>query len=222
MKRYFYLRVKKIYTKDIVVMGLMLSLYLILNLTTAYSFTQFYLSLNVKLIPIFVLAAYTDWLRTLIVAILGGIIGFFLPTNADAGIPLAYIFDYWIPLLLVAVCSIFLPREFKTKKEKISKSEKRMMSKTQRIKIWFLEKKQWFKWMGLWIIIISIYAFLGFWSKTFAGVLFYSAGAVEKNQNVWIFSMSVNGINSVFDWGIYLATIPVVCYTVYPVAKNIY
>ncbi|ATZ21241.1 energy-coupled thiamine transporter ThiT [Mesoplasma tabanidae] len=222
MKRYFYLRVKRINTKDIVVMGLMLALYLILNLMTAYSFTQFYLSLNIKLIPIFVLAAYTDWLRTLIVAILGGIIGFFLPTNADAGIPLAYVFDYWIPLLLVAICSIFLPREFKSKKVKVSKKSKLMMSKTERFNLWFKEKNDWFKWTGVWILIISIYALLGFWSKTFAGVLFYSAGAVEKNQNVWIFSMSVNSVNSVFDWAIYLATIPVVCYTIYPVAKNIY
>ncbi|ATQ35198.1 hypothetical protein MENTO_v1c00350 [Mesoplasma entomophilum] len=222
MKRYFYLKVKKINTKDIVVMGLMLSLYLILNLMTAYSFSQFYLSLNIKLISIFVLATYTDWLRTLIVAILGGIIGFFLPTNADAGIPLAYVFDYWIPLLLVAICSIFLPRNFRNKKEKVSKNKKLLMSKREKNKLWFEEKKDWFKWMGIWIIVISIYAFLGFWSKTFAGVLFYSAGAVEKNQNVWIFSMSVNSVNSVFDWAIYLATIPVVCYTIYPVAKNIY
>ncbi|ATZ17640.1 energy-coupled thiamine transporter ThiT [Mesoplasma melaleucae] len=220
MKRYFYLRVKRIRTKDIVIMGLMLALYLILNLLTAYSFTQFYLSFNIKLIPIFVLAVYTDWLRTLIVGIIGGVIALFLPTNADSGIPLAYIFDYWIPLLLVSVCSIFLPvtvkNKLKWKNSHICKCEN--YGKEYDTKV----VRKWFSIMGIWIVVISIYAFLGFWSKTFAGVLFYSAGAVEKNQKVWIFSMSVNGVNSVFDWAIYLVTIPAICHTVYPVAKNIY
>lgn len=219
MKRYFYLQVKRIKTKDIVVMGLMLALYLILNLLTACSFTQFYLSFNIKLIPIFVLAVYTDWLRTLIVAILGGIIGFLLPTNSDAGIPLAYVFDYWIPLLLVAVCSIFLPVTVNNQLKFKNQHTREYTEDGKKINNSF---KKWISIMGIWIIVISIYAFLGFWSKTFAGVLFYSAGAIEKNKNVWIFSMNVNAVNFIFDWAIYLLTIPAICHTVYSVAKNIY
>ncbi|WP_106078777.1 energy-coupled thiamine transporter ThiT [Mesoplasma coleopterae] len=217
MKRYFYLKVKKITTKDIAVMGLMLSLYLVLNLIAGYSIPPFFITLNLQFIPLFVLACYTDWLRTLIVVFLAGIIAFFMPANYDSAIPLAYLFDYFIPLLLVALCSVFIPREYKQYLEKANVNLKfwdRVKFNIKRISLWILNR-------WIFILVIIIYSFLGFWSKTFAGVLFYGQYAPE-GQGVWIYSMSVNAVNSAFDLLLYLITIPIICYTLTPLKNKIY
>ncbi|ASZ08799.1 hypothetical protein CK556_00255 [Mesoplasma chauliocola] len=217
MKRYFYLKIKKIGTKDIAVMGLMLSLYLVLNLIAGYTIPPFFITLNLQFIPLFVLACYTDWLRTLIVVILAGIIAFFMPANYDSAIPLAYIFDYFIPLLLVSLCSIFIPREFviNPKYELENNSFWNKTKKNMKVVLFWIVH-QW-----VFILIITIYVFLGFWSKTFGGVLFYGQYAPE-GQGVWIYSISVNAVNSIFDWILYLITIPITCYTLKPLKEKMY
>ncbi|PPE06638.1 energy-coupled thiamine transporter ThiT [Mesoplasma corruscae] len=217
MEKHFFINVKRLRTKDIAIMGTMLSIYVILNATTAFSFSIFFLSFNLKLIPIFILAAYTDWLRTLIIGLIGGLIGYFLPTNADAGIPLAYIFDYYFPLLFVSFCSVLLPRNYK----KIINYSNFYNSFIGHfwgvIKTFFI----WLWQQKIFVLVLAIYVIMSYCSKIIGGVLFWSAGKPE-GDNVWIWSMIYNIPNSINNFIFFVLFIPITCYTIEPIRKQIY
>lgn len=217
MNRYFFYKVKKIKTKDITLMGLMLGLYLVLNATTAFSFSAWFLSVNIKLIPLFILAAYTDWLRTLIVGLIGGAVAYFLPTNLDAGVPLAYVFDYYIPLLSVACCSLFIPRNFESpiNNSKLYNSwYKNLLIYSKVFLIWVWRQR-------IFIIVLLFYTFLGYVSKTIGGVLFWSSGK-PQGENVWLWSAGLNVPNSINNFCVFVITIPGICYTLQPIKRKIY
>ncbi|PPE04822.1 hypothetical protein EELLY_v1c05030 [Entomoplasma ellychniae] len=217
MERHFFYKVKKIRVKDITTMGIMLALYLVLNVMIGYSFGGLYFTINIQFIPIFIMAVYTDWLRTLIVAMIGSVIAFFLPANLDAGNIPAYLFDYAIPLWIIAVCSLFMPREIKNIVKYSSFYDKRIGKIWGSIKysfIWIWRQKGF-------VIGIFVFVVLFFISKSIGGVLFWR-GDRPINFQLFIWAGGVNLPNSIIDLILLGILIPLVCNILQPIKKQIY
>lgn len=182
-KVYYDFKPKKFNTINIIIMGLMLSLFLVLSYLSSL-IPPFFLNINfsLKYIPLFYLAFLSNFLQTFVVAFLGGLFEFILPNNQDAGNIWAFIFDYFLPTLLVSIASL---------------------AKTDLTKNKFLNIMSWF-------IFLFIPYFLGYISKVIAGVLFWFSGA-WSGFNVWAFSFIYNIPNGVFDFIFATIIIPPIC-----------
>lgn len=193
MNRYFCYKFKKVKTRDITSMGMMLGLYILFDYIAGWSMGPNFIVINIKFIPLFILAAYTDWLRTLIVCVIAGCISYLTPTNFDAGVPGAYVFDYFVPVMIMVLVSFVAPRNY----------------------------DNFIKYLIVWIIIIAVLFFMFWVSRTFAGVLFYSSGNID-NKNVWIWSASVNLVNCLFDLTLFVLLVPSSCLVLKPLKNMIY
>jgi hypothetical protein len=100
-------------TFEFVIMGLMVGLYLLLDFIGSYIPTlPLFVGFSIQLVPLFFYGFLSKFLNTLVVCLISGLLVWFLPNNADAGVSyIAYLFDYLIPTSAIAFCALLKPKQ---------------------------------------------------------------------------------------------------------------
>ncbi|WP_031542684.1 energy-coupled thiamine transporter ThiT [Mesoplasma photuris] len=169
---------------DIVIMGMILGLYLLLDFSTSFIQLPGYVTLSLKFIPIFFFAYISDFMKVFTVTILAGILSYFMPNNFDAGNLAAYTFDYLIPVVAISVCVFIKPNI----------SENKVITVIN------------------WLVFVTLPTIIIYFSRVFAGVLFYGEFA-WGGYDIWIYSLVLNLFNTTFDYALFLLTVPIICKT---------
>lgn len=168
----------QIKTKDVAMIGLLLGVYLILDFAMSFAQLPFFISISLKFIPLFLAAYLLNFFKTIFLAIICGIVGFFMPNNLDSVNVWAYLFDYFFPILSVSL-ACFIKVETK---DKLS----------------FLIQC---------FCFITIPYLVMYFSRVIAGVLFWFAGAWDGYDR-WTYSFIFNLPNSISDWILGLLLVP--------------
>ncbi|WP_280123371.1 energy-coupled thiamine transporter ThiT [[Acholeplasma] multilocale] len=165
-------------------MGFSLGLYLLFDFVTGFIQLPAFTSLSLKFLPLFFLAYSTDFIRTFIVALLGGILSWWMPSNWDIGMPVAYILDYMVPVLAISIATFIKPL----------KSDDKL-----------------FNWIN-WFIFLTIPTIIIYFSRVLAGYFFYGAEAWD-GYGILVYSMVLNAINTTFDYLLFIIIVPPICTT---------
>jgi thiamine transporter len=186
-------------TFEFVIMGLMVGLYLLLDFIGSYIPTlPLFVGFSIQLVPLFFYGFLSKFLNTLVVCLISGLLVWFLPNNADAGVSyIAYLFDYLIPTSAIAFCALLKPKQLvgQTKKAKFSIT------------------LQWF-------VFIFIPLLIGYFSKVLSGVLFWFNATWGWGK--WAYSLIYNLFNFIFDLATMLVIVPVICTTLRVLKEKYY
>jgi thiamine transporter len=177
-------------TFDIVIMGFFVALYLLLDFIGSFiPAMPFFVSISLKLIPLFYFSFIANFAQALIVCFIAGFLSYFMPNNADVGVSfIAYLFDYFFPALFVSIAALLQP---KLKEEKNFKYVRNISFQ--------------------WFCFISVPLILGYFSKVMSGVLFWFDASWGWNK--WAYSLIFNLFNFAFDMTFCLIIIPIICTT---------
>jgi thiamine transporter len=159
---------------------------------------RYLLVFSIQLVPLFFYGFLSKFLNTLVVCLISGLLVWFLPNNADAGVSyIAYLFDYLIPTSAIAFCALLKPKQLvgQTKKAKFSIT------------------LQWF-------VFIFIPLLIGYFSKVLSGVLFWFNATWGWGK--WAYSLIYNLFNFIFDLATMLVIVPVICTTLRVLKEKYY
>jgi thiamine transporter len=88
---------------------MVIAMYIILDYVMGFVQLPAYTSLSLKFLPLFFMAYASDFLKTLLATSICGVISWFMPGNLDAGMPIAFIFDYFLPVVAISLCCFLKP-----------------------------------------------------------------------------------------------------------------
>ncbi|WP_027063473.1 energy-coupled thiamine transporter ThiT [Mesoplasma seiffertii] len=178
------LRIEKFKVLDITFMGMIVALFIILDYVMGFVQLPAYTSLSLKFLPLFFMAYAADFVKTFIVCAICGVVSWFMPGNLDAGMPGAFMFDYFLPIVTISICCFIRP----------IKTNSKMVNVTS------------------WFIFVTVPTIIIYLSRVIAGVLFYAAYAWE-NYSIWVYSLALNAINTTVDYVLFLVAVPSMCKT---------
>ncbi|AUF83225.1 hypothetical protein CXP39_00165 [Mesoplasma syrphidae] len=178
------IRIQKFKVIDITFMGMIVAMFIILDYLMGFVQLPAYTSLSLKFLPLFFMAYSSDFFKTSLVCMICGVISWFMPGNLDAGMPGAFMFDYFLPIMAISGCCFLRPVKTTSK---------------------ILDFTSWF-------IFVTVPTILIYLFRVIAGVLFYGA-YVWENYSIWIYSLALNAINTTVDYVLFLITVPSMCKT---------
>ncbi len=177
---------------DICSMGVLLGVYLILSYVSGFIPPMpFWITLSIKYIPLFFGTFLLTFTQSVTLCLIAGIVPLIMPGTAIYT-AYQYILDYFIPISSIALASLFVPTN-------LTKSK--------------------FKNYIFWSGFITLPIIIIFLSRVLAGVVFWlNPNAIGSDpsyafewKNTLVYSLIYNSFNTMFDYVIYMITVPIIC-----------
>ncbi|QEH61591.1 hypothetical protein SCHIN_v1c03940 [Spiroplasma chinense] len=186
-----YLKPKKWTIYEMCYVGLLLSLYLLVNFISGYIPPMpFWITISFKYIFLYVGAYLLNFWACLTLCVLAASLTAVMPGTAVLS-PVQYLFDYWFVTVSFALASLFKPAD--------------------NIKNKYVEAANYITFITIPMICVYV-------SRVLSGVLFWLNPKVYTSvyydfewNGAWTYSMIFNAFNTIFDYATLLILVPPTC-----------